>query len=60
MRWAGELRYTLYGALRWMWLRKNYGALYYLPESVNIDLNCLPSIKNPLDKNLFIRENGNY
>jgi hypothetical protein len=59
MRWAGELRYTLYGALRWMWLRNNYGALYYVPDTVKIDLNTLPSIKDPLDNNSFIRENGN-
>lgn len=60
MRWAGELRYTLYGALRWMWLRKSFGAFYFLPDSTNIDLNSIPSIKSPLDTNLFIRENGKH
>ena len=59
MRWAGELRYSLYGALRWMWLRKNFAALYYLPDSVYIDLNSVPSIKDPLDNSIFKRENGN-
>jgi hypothetical protein len=58
MRWAGELRYSLYGAVRWMWLRKAFGAFYYVPNSVDIDLDSVPSIKYPLDDNLFKRENG--
>jgi len=58
MRWAGELRYSFYGALRWIWLRKNFGAFYYVPDSINIDIDSIPSIKYPLNDQIFKRENG--
>ena len=37
-----------------------YGSLYYLPESSHVNLNEIPPLSEPLDKNLFIHENANF
>jgi hypothetical protein len=56
MRCLGSLRFTLYGVWRYIILRRYIGALYYLNPDINAD--SIPSLKESLDSNLFIRENG--
>jgi hypothetical protein len=52
-----------------MCLRNYFGALYYLPEGSEIDIEDIPSLKSsgdlslqtsPKDDSNFIRENGNF
>jgi sphingosine kinase len=66
-RCCGPMRYSVYGAFRWMCLRNYYGALYYLPESSTQSLDDIPSLKSNSDLTTqlsnnddynFIRENG--
>ncbi len=58
-RWCGPARFTAYGALRLICLRKVYAALYYLPEESSLSLQDIPSLSDPLTGD-FIRENELY
>lgn len=60
MRFCGSFRFSLYGAWRWICLRDVYASLYYLPEDKEIPISDIPSLHEPLDEKLFVREDGNY
>lgn len=48
----------MYGAWRWINLRNYFAALYYVPEHTNIAVEKIPSLKEKLDLDVFVRENG--
>ena len=45
---GGDVRFTILGAIRWLWLREIYGSLMILKENCNVNLNDIPSIKENL------------
>lgn len=60
-RCCGPLRFSIYGALRWMCLRNVYGAFYYLPENSEVSDDKLPNLREPLEPGLgMVRENDQF
>jgi len=53
---GGEARFTIMGAIRWLWLREIYGNLMILKEDSNVNVNDIPSIKENLSEE-FISNN---
>ena len=53
---GGEARFTIMGAIRWLWLREIYGNLMILKEDSNVNVNDIPSIKENLSDE-FISNN---
>ena len=53
---GGEARFTIMGAIRWLWLREIYGNLMILKEDSNVNINDIPSIKENLSDE-FISNN---
>lgn len=53
-------RNIIFGAIRIVFFRKYFGALYYLPENSTLNLDNIPSIHEPLDESFFIRENDQF
>ena len=45
---GGDVRFTILGAIRWLWLREIYGSLMILKENCNVNVNDIPSIKENL------------
>lgn len=60
IRFVGAARFTLYGIWRWMFLRKYYASLYYIPQETECDLDKIPSLKSkePLNENTFVNVTG--
>ena len=53
---GGDARFTIMGAIRWLWLREIYGNLMILKEDSNVNVNDIPSIKENLSDE-FISNN---
>ena len=51
---GGDVRFTIYGAIRWLWLREIYGSLMILKENSNVNLNNIPSIKENLSDEFIL------
>jgi sphingosine kinase len=59
-RCCGPFRYSLYGAFRWMCLRKTFAAVYHLPQDSLLEDKEIPSLRSPIDDTIFTRENEQF
>ena len=51
---GGDVRFTILGAIRWLWLREIYGSLMILKENCNVNVNDIPSIKENLSNEFVL------